>query len=31
MVSKYMEITMYLLPGLMHVVNGDRLAEPLDW
>ena len=26
-----MEITMHLMLGLMRVVNGSRLVEPLDW
>ena len=26
-----MEITMLLTLGLMRVVNGNRLVEPLDW
>ena len=28
---KYTEITMRLMLGLMCVVNGNRLVEPLDW
>ena len=27
---KVTEITMHLMLGLMHVVNGDRLVEPPD-
>ena len=27
---KYMEITMHLMLGLTHVVNGSCLVEPLD-
>ena len=28
---KYAEITMHVTLGLMHVVNGSPLVEPLEW